>query len=228
MTIHVIYRHTDNLGECGVGKNRPHWFSYDNCLNNILHTIDGVDFVKFHLIYDGVWKGNDGRIDHVFEINEKSPMGAWKQAWKYAQQLELTDKDLIYHLENDYMHVLGWPYKVKELYDTYEDLSYITLYDHPHFYNQNDYPGLTTYLFTTNTHHWNTRPSTTGAFIHNKKILFEDYELWTSSPGDHYKFLWLGENRQRTVLAPIPTLSTHCEIEWLATNADWEQISKTY
>ena len=224
MTIHIVYRHTDNLAACGVGKNRPSWFSFDGCLNNILSTIEGIDFVKFHLIYDGVYKGNDSRIHHVEEINEHSGMGAWLKAWKYAQSLELADNDLIYHLENDYMHVPGWPYKVKELYETFDELSYITLYDHPHFYNQRDYPGLQTYLFTTKTHHWNTRPSTTGAFIINKSILFEDYELWVSSPGDHYKFLWLGQNRQRTVLAPIPTLSTHCEVEWLATNIEWEKI----
>jgi len=224
MIIHIIYRHTDNLSACGIGKNRPNWFSFNKCLNNILSTIDGINFVKFHLIYDGIYKENDNRIYHVEEINEKSGMGAWVKAWDYAKSLNLNNDDLIYHLENDYIHVHGWPFKVKELYETFDDLSYITLYDHPHFYNQKDYPGLYTYLFTTKTHHWNTRPSTTGVFIHNKKILSEDYDIWTSSPGDHYKFLWLSENRQRTVLAPIPSLSTHCETEWLATNINWENI----
>lgn len=224
MIIHIIYRHTDNLSACGIGKSRPNWFSFDKCLNNILSTIEEFDFVKFHLIYDGIYKGTDDRIHHIKEINEKSGMRAWIKAWDYAKNLDLDENDLIYHLENDYMHIPGWPHKVKELYETFDDLSYITLYDHPHFYNQKDYPGLYTYLFTTKTHHWNTRPSTTGAFIHNKKILFEDYDIWTSSPGDHHKFLWLGENRQRTVLAPIPSLSTHCETEWLATNINWENI----
>lgn len=142
MTIHILYRHTDNLAACGVGKNRPNWFSFNSCLDNILTTIEGIDFIKFHLIYDGEYKGNDSRIHYVKEIKEKSGMGAWLKSWDYAKTLDLSDDDLIYHLENDYIHVHGWPYKVKELYETYNNLSYITLYDHPHFYDTAAYPGL--------------------------------------------------------------------------------------
>ncbi len=226
MTIHIIYRHTSNLSNCGMGKNRPDWFSYDTSLNNILSSIQEVDFVKFHLIYDGKYEDADPRIHYVKEINENSAMGCWIQAWKYAQSLELADDDLIYHLENDYMHIPGWPYKIKELYSTYDDLSYVTLYDHPYHYYSNDHPGLQAYLFTTQTQHWSTRLSTTATFIINKQILFEDYDKWVEGPGDHYVFLWLGENRQRTVLAPIPSLATHCETEWLSTSIDWEKVSK--
>ena len=43
--IHIIYRHTSNAS--GIGKNRPYWFSYEKSLNNILSTIDGLDFVRF-------------------------------------------------------------------------------------------------------------------------------------------------------------------------------------
>jgi len=45
-------------------------------------------------------------------------------------------------------------------------------------------------------------------------------------PGDYHKFIWLGQNKKRNVISPIPSLSTHCETEWLATTVDWEKISK--
>jgi len=227
MTIHIVYRDTDNLSACGVGKNRPSWFSYKNCLDNILTTIEGLDFIKFHLMYDGeLTEEVDKRIDHVEIVNEKSAMGNWIKAWDYAQSLNIDDNDVVYHLENDYLHVPGWAQKIKELYDTYDDLDYVTPYDHPHFYHANDYPNLQAHIFPTETHHWITRPSTTGAFFISKKILFEDYETWVEGPGDYHKFIWLGQNKKRNVISPIPSLSTHCETEWLATTVDWEKISK--
>jgi hypothetical protein len=227
MTIHIIYRHTDNLAACGVGKSRPKWFSFEGCLNNILSTIEDTDFVKFHLMYDGELKGEvDKRIDHVEIVNEKSAMGNWVKAWDYAKSLDLKDGDLIYHLENDYMHAYGWAYKIRELYDMYTELDYVTLYDHPHFYHPNDYPNLSTNILPTYSHHWITRPSTTGAFIVDKRILFEDYDTWVEGQGDYHKFIWLGKNKKRNVISPIPSLSTHCETEWLATTVDWEKLSK--
>jgi hypothetical protein len=228
--IHIIYRHTDHISNCGVGKNRPTYFTYENCLNNILSTIENIDFIKFHLIHDGVNNSTDSRIHYINNINEKSEFGSWIKSWDYAKTLDLEDNDLIYFVENDYLHIKGWPYKVKELIETYSDLSYITLYDHPHFYNQNDYPNLETYLLSTPTHHWNVRPSTTGTFMVNKEILFQDYDLWTAwtGYGDHHKFVRLSNEKNRIVIAPIPTLSTHCEVEWLAPTINWEQISKNY
>lgn len=228
--IHIIYRHTDHINNCGRGKNRPIYFSYENCLNNILSTIEDVDFVKFHLLHDGVNNSKDPRIHYVKNVNANSEYGSWVKAWEYAKTLELEDNDLIYFIENDYLHLKGWPHKIKELTETYSGISYITLYDHPHFYNPVDYPNLETYLLSTPTHHWNTRPSTTATFIINKNVLLEDHDLWVADTGygDHHKFMKLKNEKGRIVIAPIPSLSTHCEIEWLAPTVNWEFISKNY
>ena len=227
--IHLIYRHTDYIHNCGRGKNRPYYFSYDNCLNNILSTIENIDFIKFHLVHDGVNNSTDPRIHFIQNIEGKSEYKSWSEALKYAKTLDLKDDDLIYFIENDYLHVKGWPYKIKELTETYNDLSYITLYDHPHFYNQRDYPDLSTYLLSTKTHHWGIRPTTTGTFIVSKKVFDQDYDLWLNDPrGDHYKFTELANQKGRSVVFPISSLSTHCEIEWLAPTVNWEFISKNY
>ena len=224
MKIHILYRDTCNRGP--NGKNRPPWFSHDKCLRNILGTIEGIDFIEFHLIYDGkLPEVMDNRIKNIHQFNENSPLGSWIQAWNYAKRLELEDDDLVYFLENDYMHVPGWPHKVKELMDTFSDLNYITLYDHPDKYNPIMYPEITTHIFTTATHHWITRISTTGTFMVTKEILFEDYDIWVNSGlGDHHIFTWLGGNRQRNIMVAVPSLSTHCETEWLAPTINWKEI----
>lgn len=222
MMIHILYRHTSNVS--GVGKQRPAWFSYDKSLNNILSSIEGCDFVKFHLLYDGKFSGDDKRIDVVENFDGGSDWNSYVYAWNYAKNLNINDDDLIFLAENDYAFVKGWPYKVKELFETYDDINYLTLYDHPDFYYSKNYPNLTSFVFPSKTHHWKTVPSSTGSIIFGKKILNEDFDIHTSNPSDRGRFDELKLSRCRNVVSPIPSLSTHCEIIWLAPVVDWEKI----
>ena len=99
--IHLIYRHTDYIHNCGRGKNRPYYFSYDNCLNNILSTIENIDFIKFHLVHDGVNNSIDPRIHFIQNIEGKSEYKSWGEALKYAKTLDLKDDDLIIFMLKD-------------------------------------------------------------------------------------------------------------------------------
>lgn len=220
--IHILYRHTEHAS--GFGKNRPDWFSYEQSLNNILKSIEGIDFVKFHLLYDGTFTGNDSRIDYIENFVGGSDWSSYLYALNYAKKLDLKDNDLIYIAENDYAFIQGWPHKIKELYDTYDELHYVTLYDHPDKYNQNVYPGLQAYLVTTKSHHWRITPSTTGSVIFSKEILDEDFDIQTSDPSDFRRFQKLTLEKNRHVLSPIPSLATHCEIEHLAPAIDWKTL----
>ena len=222
--IHVLYRHTSNVS--GMGKNRPHWFSYEKSLNNILSTIEGLDFVKFHLMFDGECNITDSRIHHIEAFKGGSDWTSYCYTWNYAKNLNLEDNDIVYIAENDYAFVQGWPHKVKELFSTYEGIDYVTLYDHPDFYNQNNYPGLTSYILPAKTHHWKTVPSSTGSIIMSKRILNEAFDIHISNPSDRGRFEYMSKHKGRSVLAPIPSLSTHCETEWLAPVIEWEKIYK--
>jgi hypothetical protein len=220
--IHILYRHTEHAS--GFGKNRPDWFSYEQSLNNILKSIEGIDFVKFHLLYDGTFTGNDSRIDYIENFVGGSDWSSYLYALNYAKKLDLKDNDLIYIAENDYAFIQGWPHKIKELYDTYDELHYVTLYDHPDKYNQNVYPGLQAYLVTTKSHHWRITPSTTGSVIFSKEILDEDFDIQSSDPSDFRRFQKLTLEKNRHVLSPIPSLATHCEVEHLAPAIDWKTL----
>jgi len=225
--IHILYRHTSNTS--GIGKNRPLWFSYESCLNNILNTIWGYDNVHFHLLYDGKCNINHARIDTISEFIGGSDKNSFFYAWEYAKKLNLKDEDLIYFLENDYLHIHGWVDKIIDLYSQFNVPGYVTLYDHLDKYILPMYEDLQSQIYVTNTMHWRTVPSTCGSFIINTQILNEDYDVHTSFYSDHDKFIYLGQTRNRIIISPMPGLSTHCEVEYLTPTINWENVSsKTF
>lgn len=223
--IHILYRHTQHTS--GRGKNRPIWFSYENSLENILRTVEGRSDVTFHLMYDGQVSISDPRIHHTIEFNGGSDKASFFFTWDYAKSLELGDRDLVYFCENDYLHVGGWVDKVLELFDTFDVPGYVALYDHLDKY-ADSYSNLVSRIYLTEKCHWRTVPSTCGSFVVNKAILHEDHDVHTTFYSDHDKFIQLGETRGRIIITPIPSLSTHCEVEWLAPIVNWKEISLKY
>ena len=84
------------------------------------------------------------------------------------------------------------------------------------------YENLVSKIFTTKTHHWRTTPSTCGSFIVNRKVFNEDYDIQTTTIGDHQKFLDLNQNKNRLVITPIPGLSTHCMEGLMSPTINWQ------
>ena len=97
--IHVLYRHTSNIS--GRGKSRPSWFSFEKCLESMLSSIEGLDFVTFHLLYDGHYTSNDSRIHHVENFAGGSDWDSYVYTWNYAKNLNLQDDDLVFFAENE-------------------------------------------------------------------------------------------------------------------------------
>jgi hypothetical protein len=220
--IHILYRGTSNAS--GTSSDRPKWFSYEKSLLNILSTIENNPNVKFHLLWDGKYEDNHPRIDKVIEFEGGSDKNSFFYTWHYAKSLELDEKDLVYFLENDYIHVNDWYEKIIDIFETYDIDGYISLYDHLDKYTP-DYSDLVSQIYVTKSSHWRTVPSTCGSFVVNKKTLNDDYDVHTSFYSDHDKFIWLGQNRNRIILTPIPSLSTHCVDKFIAPIIDWETIN---
>ena len=148
----------------------------------------------------------------------------WKTVTLASSDNSIKDDDLIYFLENDYMHVNGWTDKLFDLYETYKFLDYVSLYDHNDKYFLPIYRGLTSLIFPTKSHHWRTTPSTCGSFIATKQKIKEDFDILSTMRGDHEKWLWLNNHRKRSVLTPLPGLSTHCMNNLLSPTIRWEEI----
>lgn len=225
MKIHIFYRHyniekTDNKG-------RPAWFDYEKCFQNLLNTIKSEN-IELHVVFDGNIEANfinnykDEFTTH--QIKAGNDQSSFFQTWEIAKNTPMEMVDLVYFLENDYLHTLDWAEKTIELFSTYKLLHYVSLYDHNDKYFLPAYDDLLSKVFVTSNHHWRTTPSTCGSFIITRELLELDYDINTSIVGDHNKFLQLTEERNRMVITPIPGLSTHCMEGLMSPTVNWSKI----
>lgn len=227
MKIHIFYSHYNVTGT--DNKCRPNWFDYEKCFINLLNTINGKD-IDLHVIMDG--KIEDNWIKKYkdkykeYEIIGGNMRDAGWQMFKIALDSDsIKDNDLIYFLENDYLHVNGWDKHVLNLYQSYEGIQYVALYDHLDKYFNIIYEDLVSKILITNSCHWRTTPSTCGSFIIPKYLWKEDYEFHTSLEGDHNKWIALNETKGRFILSSIPGLSTHCMEGLMSPIIDWKKIN---
>jgi hypothetical protein len=225
MNIHIFYRHYNTPSN--GGHYRPEGFSYEKCFNNLLETITNHPNVKLTVMMDGSKQGTfledyDGEI---YEFKGGTDAISFFETVKYAKNKDIDSNDLVYFLENDYLHVNNWVEKVIDLFSTFQGLNYVSLYDHNDKYFLPMYEDLVSKIFASQKHHWRTTPSTCGSFIINKQILDEDFDILSTMVGDHNKFLYLQETKSRFVLTPIPGLSTHCMEGLMSPTIDWKQIN---
>lgn len=223
--IHIFYRHYNISGKENY---RPEWFDYEKCYANILNTSINKN-VSINVIFDGNYKDNwisNYYKDNIYNIQAGGDtLSFFKTCEIIKNDLLIKENDLIYFLENDYVHLTDWVDKVLDLFNTYNlNGGYITLYSHPDKFTPL-YEDLVSKIIVTKNHHWRTTPSTCGSFIVNNKTFLKDYDVLSTMEGDHNKWVWLNENRNRFILSPIPTLSTHCMSEHLAHLVDWEKLS---
>jgi hypothetical protein len=227
MRINIYYRHASINN---IGRQRPYWFNYESCFKNLLTTIEKYDNINLTLALDGdinqdFTKNYQDKFT-LFSTNYQSSLLSYRALLEHIKEQPMESNELIYFLENDYLHVDNWVDKLVELYSTFSNLDYISLYDHNDKYFLPMYDDLVSKVITTSSHHWRTTPSTCGSFIINRKIFDQDYDIWSTTVGDHNTFLYLNENRNRFVLTPIPGLATHCMDGLMSPCIDWEKINK--
>jgi len=225
MKIHIFYRHFNVLGSDFRG--RPKWFSFEKSFTNLLQSITNKN-VKLHVVMDGDINSNFvGKYKNQYtlhNIKANNDQSSFRQTWEIAKNTQIGDNDLIYFVENDYMHMNNWVDKVIDLFSTYKLPHYVSLYDHPDKYFAPQYEDLVSKVINTETHYWRTTPSTCGSFIVNKQLFDLDYDIHTTVPGDHNKWTQLSEERNRLVITPIPGLSTHCIEGFLSPTIDWSKL----
>jgi len=224
MKIHIYYRHY-NVNDSD-GPKRPKGFDYEKCFLNLLETLKGTSNYILNVVFDGNpdnnWITKYSSHYTLHTIQEGSDAGSYFKTADIIKNNKLVKTgDLIYFLENDYLHVDGWLGKVEELFTTYNGLDYVSLYDHKDKYFLPMYDNLVSKIFITDSHHWRSTPSTCGSFTITKERFDEDYDILSTVRGDHNKFLWLNKNRGRSVVSPIPGLSTHCMEGLMSPTLEW-------
>ena len=147
------------------------------------------------------------------------------------QSRNFDDDQIVYLLEDDYLHRSGWCDIMLEGFSI--NASYVTLYDFEEFNNQD----ILCKIFSTDRCHWRSVPASTNTFACRYKTLLEDlniHEKYSSSHAikekegfyfskDYDKF-WELQKHNRYVISSIPGWSTHCDANFLSPIIDWEKI----
>lgn len=230
--IHVFYRHYNISGKENW---RPSWFDYEKCFDNFFQSIKNNDSVKVHIVYDGEDNSNfifNKKHDFFHRIKVGNDLGSFNKTLEIIKENPnfFVLNDIIYLLENDYIHQKNWDFYVEEFFKSEYQNSYLTLYDHDDKYQQN----IDCKIIRTKSHHFRTTPSTCGSYIMNYKTFLEDYNFnfevfdflknKTSLPLDHAKFLMLQKISNRVLYSAIPGLSTHCLDNLMSPTINWGEL----
>ena len=239
--LHIYYRHVHAKAEAysrDPNKRRPAWFSYEICFRNLLATIRSDPMgsrVDITLVFDGTKEDFMDDFSSKYFANQEfgiklqfiqggSDKNSSLIALHMANTTAMPEDDLIYILENDYLHQPGWVGKVFELSNSNIAFDYVSLYDHGDKYFLEMYKDLTAKLFHTASHHWRTTPSTCASFVMSKKVLTGEYETHIAGIPDYFLFNKLIGEKKRVLLTPVPGLATHCMEGYLSPAIDWAKV----
>jgi hypothetical protein len=155
----------------------------------------------------------------IKKINAGSDAKSFRELLEYS--VKLDDSEQVLFQEDDYLYLDGSEGAIKE---ALEFGDYVTGYLHPDKFIHPNFGGNPfveqhgvsepTRVIQTKSRFWTLTNSTTNTFATTAKILKEDYNEWMAGTSDLINtkdfetFLKL-RDKGRTVLMPIPTLSTH-------------------
>lgn len=227
----IIYR----ISDTGYNKVKPAYINNSSCFKNAVKVF-GSKENQWIIIADNVSEKTIEIIHNFapqdYEIQQVS-VGHGAGTFNLALDRALTfdDSEIVYFLENDYLHK---PESDKILLEGFSVGSdYVSLYDHPDKYIDEANPlvesgGEVTRVMISNSCHWKLTNSTTMTFASKVKTLKEDEDIlrkWTqgSYPQDFQMFCELA-SKSKSLITPIPGYSTHGESAWLSPLTNWETI----
>ncbi len=216
-TFHVVYRISDR--GYNAKKLKLQNATKEHCL---LNAIEHFGRENFYVICDNCSEQMVEFIKSQGLPFEETHLGN-TPSFKYALTKVINtynDNDIVYLLEDDYLHVDG---SKDILLEGLEIADYVSLYDHPDQYMtcsfaNNGAAPLNRFrlhrwrIFVTEHTHWREAPSTTMTFAARVKTLKEDYRILMRHPDqrppkDFAMFLSL--TKQRNPLDTITVSYTH-------------------
>lgn len=234
--IHLIYR----ISDAGYKKEKPDYINNKNCLINAL-THFAPEEIDWTIICDNCSKDT---MDIIYEaacifhlrdeqikiVSEGNGAATFRIALNIA--LNYESNDIVYFLENDYLHRSGSADALKRAFAKFRDAKFVTLYDHPDKYDK-DYCwsiiNLKSKIYFDGINHWRSANSTTMTFatrvstLKKYKRIFLRYTKKTH-PRDYLIFLNLTNAK---LFTPIPSFSTHGETKYLAPVIDWQEENRS-
>ena len=229
--IEIFSRHCE-FSKFSENRERVNGFSKEACYKNLKKTLNrNISNLTFLM---------DGELNKHFLNNEKefrvknieggSQAKSWDSALNYVRERNFNDDQIIYFVEDDYLHLDNWP---EILLDGFEfNIEHISLYDHLDKYKLPLYKKLQSTILIGKKSHWRSVPSTTLSFavkFKNFKKYFDIYKKFNfineGKTKDHEMFLELWKNGSN-LITPIPGYASHMDLAWLSPMIDWEKIIK--
>ena len=190
--------------------------------SNLNHNLINLDLSEF-----------DSRIKKTNAKNENVSPNQLSNMSNIYKSLELSKKldDLIYFVEDDYIHELN---SISEMILTYERIAsqisnelILCPTDYPYLYTKTE----NTNIFLGEKSHWRKINETLCTFLTSKQIVEKHWaKLMSMCEFEHYPFESpLHEiYKEELCLSPIPSIAIHCtninSIYGLSPNKDWKKI----
>ena len=223
----IIYRISDS----GYNKVKPAYINNEACLKNAIQTFPWFEH-DWVILADNISEETRTMIKKyisekfIKDVSVGHGAGTFNLALDEA--LQWDDDEIVYFIENDYIHLQGSSQIIKEGINL--GASYVTLYLHPDKFippHQGGNPevdndgGYMTKIYRGETQLFGMFNSTTMTFASTVRTLKEDEEIlrkYTNQghyPDDYKMFLDL-RDKGHVLLCPLNTFSTHGETNWLA------------
>jgi len=226
----IIYR----ISDAGYNKVKPNYINNENCLANATKEFD--DSI-WSVIADNVSSDTNDMIQKYVTRNcilyTEKGSGAATFNLALDEALTYDDDEIVYFIENDYIHKPGSEKIIQEGIDL--GASFVTLYDHPDKYLDPSRGGNMycqggaedTRVYLSKSSHWKVTNSTTMTFAAKVKTLREVESILRKHttgtyPRDFDMFLELRE-KNRILISSIPGYATHGETNWLAPLINWNK-----
>jgi hypothetical protein len=225
----IFYRISDG----SYKKDRLPNATKKHCLDNFLQFFPSNEvFIYADNVKDETFERLSSYNCELIRTNGGSSAGGFRIV--LAAALDLPTDEVLYFVEDDYLHL---PNSREILLEGIERSHYVTLYDHvdkyiPASMGGNPFIGddgaEETKVLLTKNRHWKMTNSTTMTFATTTDILREDADVWKkftagTYPHDFDCFMELRQ-KGRTLISPMPSLSTHCDTPWVAPLINWETI----
>lgn len=218
--LHIYNRHC-NFSTISANKERPDWFDREKCFYSLLIDANTYPFqTKLTVMFDGVPNKEhflkQDKFSNIHKINLSSGSGAksFIDTVDYILTQPHHDEDVIYMVEDDYLHVLGWRSTLLSAFKLDIPNLHVTLYDHADKYDRRMYNGLASNIFITAHAHWRTTPSTTDTFavkfstLRYYRDLYAKFSEFTDYSQDHARSIEIWK-QGGAFISPIPGWSTH-------------------
>jgi hypothetical protein len=229
----IIYR----ISDAGYNKVKPDYIDNEKCLKNFCNVFYNHIY-DIRIIADNCSESTINMINkYIDPANiEKVSIGHGAGTFNLAldKALKWEDDEIVYFVENDYLHKQDSPIILKEGFDL--GASFVALYDHPDKYMDprsggNPYcegGAEDTRVYLTNSCHWKITNSTTMTLASKVSTLKQTENILRkhtsgTHPNDFHMFIELRENNH-LLITPIPGYATHGETAWLSPLTNWSQI----